>query len=117
MGTFGPGLFDNDKALDYLDTFSSKLIHEIDVAVAHPSQLMPDEYWGNVMPCQIELLLCLHKDVHAKLPTLKQSETWRDKYMEVWRANIDSLQPKPLYKSKRREVLEDLFARLIRAAS
>ena len=117
MGTWGPGLFENDCALDHVCEFTRKMIEEIDDAVADPSELECDEYWGDAMPCHVEMLLSLHRDAHGLLPDKAKAEFWRDTYLRVWDGYIDNLDPKPDYKIKRREVLVGLFDRLIAASA
>ena len=113
MGTWGPGVFENDKAADHIYAFTERMIHDIEMAVSHPSQLSPGERWGEVMPCHIEMLLLLHREFHGLLPDRDRAESWRETYMKTWESDIDALQPKPAYRKKRREVLNDLFGRLI----
>ncbi|OYP37138.1 DUF4259 domain-containing protein [Rhodopirellula sp. MGV] len=117
MGTWDAGVFDNDSALDHVCEFTSKMIQEIDDAVSDPSELECDEYWGDAMPAHIEMLLCLHRDTHGLLPKPDKAVHWRDTYLRVWDGYIDNLDPKPEYKTKRREVLVSLFDRLNAAAN
>ncbi len=117
MGTWDAGVFDNDCALDHVCEFTGKMIQDIDEAVADPSELECDEYWGDAMPAHVEMLLLLHRDAHGLLPPQEKAEHWRDTYMNVWDSYIDELDPDPDYKIKRRQVLTSLFDRLISATT
>lgn len=115
MGTWDAGIFDNDCAMDHVCAFTGKMIEEIDEAVANPSELECDEYWGDAMRAHIEMLLLLQRDAHGLLPEPEKAILWRDTYMNIWDGYIDKLQPKPDYKIKRRAILVSLFDRLISA--
>lgn len=118
MGALGSGNFDNDTAADHLGTICDSLIRDIEAAMQNPTQLEPDEYWGVAVPCNIELLVLFRKSHYfgATLPDPTTATRWRDTYMGIWLAKIDSLKPKPKYREERLGVLTKLFANLIRLA-
>ena len=103
--------------MDHVCDFTSKMIQEIDDVVADPSELECDEYWGDAMPCHVEMLLSLHRDAGGLLPDTAKAKTWRDTYLNVWDGYIDQLEPGADYKTNRRSVLTDLFDRLIDTTS
>lgn len=115
MGTWGPGIFDNDTAADHIYTFTNKMIETIEEVVASPITLEADEYWGNAMPGHVEMLLSLHRDFYGQLPTLTQAQHWFDTLMSSWEASIDGLGPSDSFKDARRAALAELFGRLIAA--
>lgn len=115
MGAWGSGNFDDDAAADHLSIVTDKLITEIEEAFKDESELEPDEYWGVAVPCNLELLLLIHKQgyVGSMLPSLEQLITWKKVYMDVWDRCIDGLEPKPEHKKNRRMILLDTFDNLI----
>jgi hypothetical protein len=115
MGAWGQGNFDNDTAADHLSTLMARLVGEVEQAMADPSQLEPDEYWGCAVPCTVEILTLLSSRqwVGATLPAPAAIGRWRDTYMQVWEDHIDDLEPTADYKQQRRAMLEKTFADLL----
>ncbi len=118
MGTWGPGNFDQDTAADHLSILTNRLITEVDDAIANPTDIEPDEYWGVAVPCNVELLCLINEQgyVGSITPELEKVQHWRSEFMAVWDAKIDGLNPKSNYKDLRRKVLNDTFDRLARLA-
>lgn len=115
MGTWGAGNFDNDTAAEHMANIADYLITEIETAMGDPVQLEPDEYWGNAIPCNLELLVVIGKlnAVGFTLPEAKKVASWKETFLEVWDRCIDDLEPKPQYKINRRKVLVRTFNQLI----
>lgn len=116
MGTWDSGNFDDDTAADHLGIVTDKLVAELTKMMKKPKDLGPDEYFGVAVPCQIELLnvICRQKWVGVTLPEPELISEWKTKYMAVWDACIDDLEPKPAYKKARRKVLVATFNELVR---
>ncbi|MFE6748475.1 DUF4259 domain-containing protein [Kitasatospora purpeofusca] len=115
MGTWGSGNFESDTALDHMSAVVGRLVDEVAEAMAgDPVGIEPDEYWGEAVPCQLELLHILAQAGRATegLPKAAVVEGWKETYMAVWERSIDGLEPKPEYKEKRREVLIRTFDQL-----
>jgi hypothetical protein len=115
MGTWGTGNFDSDTAADHLASLASKLIGEIETAMAaDPSEIEPDQYWGVAVPCNLELLALLADQgwVGAMLPDVPEIEAWKTKFLAVWDATIDGLSPALEWKKARRTALVRTFDHL-----
>jgi hypothetical protein len=116
MGTWGPGNFDDDTAADHLSSITARLRDEIVKAMAEGDvELEPDEYWGVAVPCNVELLALLAEQhwVGVVLPDAATVTEWKRRYLAVWDACIDGLQPKPAYRRDRRAALVATFDRLL----
>ncbi|MGC5343574.1 DUF4259 domain-containing protein [Streptomyces sp. DT24] len=120
MGTWGSGNFDNDTAADHLSGVIARLVGEVTEAMADdPVTLEADEYWGNAVPCHLELLYVLYRAGHTSphLPRPDVIEGWKKDFMAVWEKTIDGLEPSPAFKRERRSVLNRTFDQLIEAAT
>lgn len=120
MGTWGAGNFDSDTAADHLGDLVGRLTAEVTEAMAgDPVGLEPDEYWGVTVPCNLELLLVLARQgwVGVTLPPPEVIRAWQEKFLAIWEATIDGLEPKPAYKAERRAVLNETFERLAEASA
>lgn len=116
MGTWGPGNFEEDTALDHIAEFTAGMMKELEAAIQNPAELEPDQYWGVAVPCHIEILLLLARRFGGSLPDPDTANRWRDVYMEVWETHIDNLSPRADYKTNRRKVLKRTFSRLVSAS-
>lgn len=115
MGTWGSGNFDSDTAADHLSILTARLVREVEDAMAgDPVELEPDEYWGVVVPCNLEILQVLANQrwVGVELPKAATVQAWKSTYLAVWDANIDELEPTPEHKTQRRTALERTFDQL-----
>lgn len=115
MGTWGSGNFDDDTAADHLSMVTDRLITEVaDAMSGDPVRIEPDEYWGVAVPCNLELLHLIAQQGHvgACLPEPEVIAGWKARYLAVWDATIDGLEPKPAYKEQRRAVLVRTFDQL-----
>ncbi|MFF3263130.1 DUF4259 domain-containing protein [Streptomyces sp. NPDC002932] len=120
MGTWGAGNFDSDTAADHLAELAERLVAEVTQAMGgDPVELEPDEYWGVAVPCNLELLLVLHRQdwVGVTLPPPEVIRAWRETFLAVWERTIDGLEPKPAYKDARRAILNDTFEQLAEASA
>ncbi len=118
MGTWSHGNFDNDTAADHLGDLTGRLISEIEEAMSDPESLEPDEYWGNAVPVNLEILSLLAAQgwVGIELPEPEIVRGWKERFMTVWEGSIDDLAPKPDYKENRRLALHKTFDDLIARA-
>ena len=115
MGTWGSGNFENDTAADFLSELTSGWIEEIREAMSSPELMEPDEYEGVTVPCLVEFLVMMAEKSLAgsMLPSPEETEEWNKVYLDVWDNYIDELEPDGDYKIERREVLSDIFDKLI----
>ncbi|WP_335939050.1 DUF4259 domain-containing protein [Streptomyces sp. PTD5-9] len=116
MGTWGSGNFDSDTAADHLSGITGRLLSEIEEAMAgDPEGLEPDDYWGVVVPCDIDLLCLIAERAHVgvTLPEPAVAEAWKTTFMDVWERTIDGLEPTEGHKEERRAELHRTFDRLV----
>ncbi|MFF3561229.1 DUF4259 domain-containing protein [Streptomyces sp. NPDC002574] len=119
MGSWGAGNFDEDTAADHLGLLTGRLTAEVARAMeGDPSELEPDEYWGVAVPCNLELLhlLATRGWAGATLPGAATVRAWKARYLAVWDAAVDELEPGADYRVRRREVLERTFDGLAKVA-
>lgn len=116
MGTWGPGNFDNDTAADHLSIITARLRDEIVEAMAEGDEaLEADEYWGVAVPCNVELLALIAEQrwVGVVLPDAATVAEWKRRYLAVWEASIDELDPTPAHRRDRHATLVATFDRLL----
>ncbi len=112
------GNFRSDTAADFVAGLVEELVAQVVSAVARPTSIEPDEYYGEVVPAIIEIVATLHELTGtASLPKPEVVAKWKLEYMKVWEARIDGLSPSPQYKKARREVLNRTFDRLEQLSS
>jgi hypothetical protein len=117
MGRGGSGNFDSDTAADFAGDLVADLVAKVASAVADPSSLEPDEYYGEVVPAIIDIVATLHQLTgSASIPRPEVVAEWRAKFMEVWEAHITGLSPSPQHRRARRVVLQRTFDKLERLA-
>ena len=118
MGTWGADNFANDTTLDWFGPLVEGWLAEIAEAIASPDCLEPDEYEGNVVPAQLELLCVLAESGrHVPWPDAGTLTAWRDTFLTVWEDTIDDLEPTPEYRAERRQVLASTFDRALALAT
>ena len=119
MGTWGPGNFDSDWALDYLGHLTDGLERYIQSILDHQPQGPGDYYQASLdelgesrlMP-SVAILITLHETFGGGVPRPETVAGWRDRYLRIYDAEIDQLAPGPGFKEQRRQVIADTFARL-----
>jgi hypothetical protein len=117
MGRGGSGNFDSDTAADFAGDLVKGLVAHVTSAIANPSSLEPDEYYGEVVPAIIDIVATLHQLTGtASIPRPEEVAEWRAKFMEAWEAHITGLSPSPQHRARRRIVLQRTFDRLERLA-
>src|SRR4051812_45344596 len=106
MGTWAEGIFQNDKAADYVYWLIDDLRSKIEATVKIPARLEPDEDDSQILLCNVDLLRLITDHVHRQvwftwgirgpmLPDTKTILEWKAKYLSVWDASIDQLDPTP----------------------
>ncbi|MFE1167591.1 DUF4259 domain-containing protein [Nocardiopsis sp. NPDC058789] len=115
MGTWGSGNLDNDTAADHLSGVVERLVGEVAAVMAgDPVEWEADEYWGDAVPCHLELLYVLAREGYSggRLPAPEVVLGWRRDYMAAWERSIDGLEPSPRFREERRAVLLRTFDQL-----
>ena len=114
MGTWGPGNFQNDSALDVVDGVLDVAKSEIEAFRA--SDRVGVEDLDQVVAC-IAIHLTLHAGCSASRPDADVARAVRDKVLRIFDDKIDLLKPKPEYKAARRAVLVETLDAYVRASS
>ncbi|MFN8555797.1 MAG: DUF4259 domain-containing protein [Dehalococcoidia bacterium] len=112
MGTWGPGIFENDGALDYIGQVMLQLEETISTCLATPGAADLDEDGESVLVPSVALLSLLSEHTGAAPPSPELVREWREAYVAIFDEQIDHLDPAPGYKEARRQVIVDTFARL-----
>src|SRR5438045_746484 len=112
MGTWGPGNFENDYAADLLYEVCGPLLKQVEEAMSNPSMLEPDED-ADLVLANLEIIACLSEHLgryeHGELqdflypcvlPPPATIADWKQRFLQVWDACIDGLDPEPDYKRK-----------------
>jgi hypothetical protein len=113
MGVWGAGNFANDQALDYAHELVDRMIEQVEEAVASEHGLEPDEPDSVRVMCNVELMWLIGRHAGLSRPEAETAEVWKDRYLAVWDAHIDGLDPEPGFKEERRAVVVATFDRLI----
>jgi hypothetical protein len=115
VGTWGPGNFENDAALDFIDRELDRHVRAIEAIFADGQRFCLDEdAEGELMPrVAIIALLCEHSAGVLDTP-VDVIRAWKARYLDMYDDQIDDLEPKGDYKLPRRAVIADTFDTLIR---
>ena len=114
MGTWGPGNFENDAALDFIDQEIARHVRTIEAIFADGQRFRLDEdAEGELIPrIAILALLCAHcADVLTT--SVEVISAWKARYLEMYDDQVDDLEPRGDYKLQRRAVIADTFDTLI----
>ena len=111
MGTWGPGNFSDDIALDWLGGLVDDLVADIEKGMTRPEAVC-----GHALTAQLEVLALLCERLNAIPPKPDEIAAWRETYLQTWETEIDDYDPDPEYKAKRREVIDLTFDRLATVA-
>jgi hypothetical protein len=80
----GSSNFDSDAASDYVGDLVEHLVKEVEQALARPHSIEPDEYYGNVLPCIVEIIAALHQlSGVAAIPPPNVLAGWRSQFLAV----------------------------------
>lgn len=82
MARSGPGNFESDATSDYIGDLVERLVAEVEQALSKPECLAPDEYYGEVLPCIVEIIAALHQlSGTATIPPPEVVAGWRSKFL------------------------------------
>jgi hypothetical protein len=104
MGSWGPGVYENDHALDLSSIEVKRLAAQIEEVLAS-DPIAFDDIEGPLLYVHMLSLLAQEHE----LPGLKRStvEAWKKKYLDVFNATIDA--PEVGYVIQRRDVITREF--------
>jgi hypothetical protein len=110
MGTFGPGVFDNDAAMDTRDDVTNYIIAGLEdfLGVAN----FGVEETESVV-AYVALLTGLIETCRARGPGLQEATAWQNKVLEAFDNKIDRMGPAPRFKAERRAVIVATFERFL----
>ncbi len=115
---WGPEIFMDDGALDYLRSILTQLVQAIEDCFAQvDGEALPDDcVWSKLMP-SVELLtlLCTHYEVFPRLEE-QAVEGWKENYLRIYDEHFDHFKVTPYLKAERRKAIEETFKRLIEFA-
>ena len=113
MGTWGPGNFENDSALDMVGDVLEVATTEI--AAFRASDRVGIEDLDLVVAC-IAIHLALHEHCGASAPDADVARAVHEKVLRIFDDKIDLLKPKPEHKAARRAVLGETLDAYVRAS-
>ncbi|HEY7341765.1 MAG TPA: DUF4259 domain-containing protein [Ktedonobacterales bacterium] len=114
MGTWGASTFQNDAALDFINTEIDRHISAIAEIFGDEARFKLDEdAEGELMP-RIEIVLALCEHCHGVLQENVDIAPWKVRYLAMYDEQIDDMEPTDNYKIQRRAVIADTFDRLIK---
>ena len=116
MGSWGSGNFDSDGAANYLVTVINRLRAEVDEVLTDADRSSVDEDGEAVVVPTVQIISVLVEHCQAAPPEPAVVSVWRDKYLAIYDAQIDGMDPVPGYKEERRQVIVETFAKLEKQA-
>ena len=130
MGVWGPGNFENDRASDHLMKVCNPLLEQIVEAMEDPSCLDLDNQNADIIVmANLEMINCLSEHLGryergetqdflypCVLPPPEIVVEWKQRYLKVWDACMESREVHPDHKTRRREVIVETFDRTERLA-
>jgi hypothetical protein len=111
MGTWGPGNFQNDGALDYLGDLCEQLTATIDKVLADGAAAADEEGESTLVPA-VAVLTLLAERLNGVPPKPEKVAGWRTAYLAAFDATMPGLDPKGTFIGERRPVVEQTFANL-----
>ena len=111
MGTWGAGNFENDDAGDYRDAVAREFIKRIEQTFDAGQAHLDEDGEGILIP-SVQILSVLHEAIGCAPPNLARVISWKERYLRIYDEEIDGLEPKPDFKIRRREVIQETFEKL-----
>jgi hypothetical protein len=109
MKTTDTDNFAPDGARDYLAVLTAKLVATIAEIAADADRLNLDEDGEAMLMPSVEVLALLCERYGAAPPKPAKVRQWSEKYLTVYDATIDRLDPEPAFKTGRRKVIAKTF--------
>jgi hypothetical protein len=113
MGSWGPGVLQNDSALDFVGGIDDQLVAEMR-SIDRPEFDLID--LPTVLAAAAYLSV-LFENFGGGLPDDVDVRAWARKCLDTYDREIDEYGPKPEYRIQRREVIAQTFDKLAATAS
>jgi uncharacterized protein DUF4259 len=115
VGTWGPGNFDSDDAMEFVDEMIETLRKVIEDCLQPENfKVFWLEHFGEyrLIPA-VDMILTLCER-YATSPGLEEvtARSWKELYLWVYDETVDTFGPKPEWKINRRKAIEKTFERL-----
>ena len=116
MGTWGPGVFQNDDALEFADSLAEDFYARIEEFFAEDEPEFFDYGEGEIIP-RLALFTHLSRLAYDAVdpvgrcapPQLEIVREWKRRYLEGFDAGIDQFESDPDYKRERRSLVVGVF--------
>jgi hypothetical protein len=109
MEQWETGNFDSAGASQFLGELIEDLVEQIeDIFDDEDRFSLDDDAECILMPC-VELVALLCERYDARPPKPKKIQKWHKKYLKMYDAQIDDLEPPDGYKEERRGVIDKTF--------
>jgi hypothetical protein len=105
-----PGNFDSAGANQFLGELIDDLCESIEEILDDDERFALDDDAEYILMPSVELIALLCERYNTKPPKVKKIQKWRKKYLKMYDAQIDALEPPGDYKAKRRQVIDKTFA-------
>ncbi len=118
MTAWGPGNFEKDESLDFIQEEIDRHVAAIEAIFADSQRFQLDntgDAEGELMP-RVAILALLFEHCGGVLDPARDPDigAWKARYLEMYDDQIDDLEPGSDYKLQRRAVIADTFDTLIR---
>jgi hypothetical protein len=113
MGTWGAGNFESDSALDYINEQIDRYLGVIEAIFDDPGRFRLDEDAEGMLIPSVALLSLLCQHCHGALPRRIDVVAWKARYLDMYDAQIDGLEPAEDYKRQRRDEIAATFDTLL----
>ena len=114
MGTWGTGNFESDAALDFINEQVDRYVGVIEEIFADESRFRLDEDAEGMLIPSVVVLALLCERCDGALPSRIDVAAWKARYLDMYDAQIDGLEPARDYKRQRRDEIAATFDTLLR---
>jgi hypothetical protein len=119
MGTWGPGNFDSDDAVDYLSEVIRSFVDTVEQWFAQGRASLDDQGEGRLMPT-VEMITVLCDWCRGGPPAIRVVappspgvvRRWKQQYVKIYDAQIGALLPREGFAPERRATIVRTFDRL-----
>lgn len=108
MGTWGPGIYENDSALDWVGELTSQIEKEIRDGIEEF-----DESMGDDLLAAVDTLRAICENSHSSPPKPEDISKWHELYEKNWPSYIGDLGADDSFVEQQAEVIISTFQRLL----